>query len=67
MAFERICVVGGCGHVGLPLALAFARAGVEVCAYDINDSAVAGVNAGRMPFDEPQGPEVLAEVLSRGR
>ncbi len=67
MSVSSICVVGGCGHVGLPLALAFARSGVEVCAYDINEAAVAGVNNGVMPFDEPVGPQVLAEVLATGR
>lgn len=67
MSVGRICVVGGCGHVGLPLALAFARAGAQVCSFDIDQNAVDGVNGGRMPFDEPQGPEVLAEVLSAGR
>ena len=32
-----VVVVGGCGHVGLPLAIAFADRGLEVGIYDIND------------------------------
>ena len=67
MLRESVCVVGGCGHVGLPLALAFARAGVRTVSYDINEETVREVNEGRMPFDEPQGPEVLREVLASGR
>ena len=63
----RICVVGGCGHVGLPLAMAFARAGIDVCAFDINEAVVDDVTAGRMPFNEPQGTEILSEVLSTGK
>ena len=35
-----ICVVGGCGHVGLPLAIAFADRGLRVSIYDINEQAV---------------------------
>lgn len=60
------CVVGGCGHVGLPLAMAFARMGIPTASYDINPAAVASVNAGRMPFDEPEAPAILEEILATG-
>ena len=60
-----VCVVGGCGHVGLPLALAFARAGLRVAVHDINAAAVAEVRAGRMPFREEGAPAILAEVIGR--
>ena len=36
MAKTDIVVIGGCGHVGLPLGLAFARAGRKVIAVDID-------------------------------
>ena len=62
----RIVVVGGCGHVGLPLALAFARAGQPTASFDINVEAVDRVNKGEMPFDEPEAPAILMEVLSNG-
>jgi UDP-N-acetyl-D-mannosaminuronic acid dehydrogenase len=45
-----VVVIGGCGHVGLPLALAFADRGARVAIYDLSESAVALVNSGRMPF-----------------
>ena len=48
-----VVVVGGCGHVGLPLAIALADRGAAVLVYDINEAAVDRVNAGRLPFDEP--------------
>jgi UDP-N-acetyl-D-mannosaminuronic acid dehydrogenase len=62
-----VVVVGGCGHVGLPLALAFADRGLSVGVYDIDPAAVAKVTAGEMPFDEPGAAEVLARVQGTGR
>ena len=62
-----VVVVGGCGHVGLPLALAFAERGLSTRAYDINQVAVDTVNSGQLPFDEPGGPAVLVRVLDNGR
>jgi UDP-N-acetyl-D-mannosaminuronic acid dehydrogenase len=61
-----VAIVGGCGHVGLPLALAFAKRGLRVAVYDISQPAVDLVNSGRMPFQEPGAPDVLTDVLKRG-
>jgi UDP-N-acetyl-D-mannosaminuronic acid dehydrogenase len=63
----RIAIVGGCGHVGLPLGLAFASRGLDVVLYDLDDRSVASVNDGVMPFDEPGAPEVLTAVLESGK
>jgi UDP-N-acetyl-D-mannosaminuronic acid dehydrogenase len=63
----RIAIVGGCGHVGLPLGLAFASRGLDVVLYDLDDRSVAAVNDGVMPFDEPGAPEVLTAVLESGK
>jgi UDP-N-acetyl-D-mannosaminuronic acid dehydrogenase len=62
-----VVVIGGCGHVGLPLALAFADRGANVAIYDVSESAVAAVNGGKMPFAEPGADEVLQRVLAAGR
>jgi UDP-N-acetyl-D-mannosaminuronic acid dehydrogenase len=62
-----IAVVGGCGHVGLPLSIAFADRGLRVLAYDTDPAAVDTVRAGKMPFDEPGAPPVLQRVLDAGR
>jgi UDP-N-acetyl-D-mannosaminuronic acid dehydrogenase len=62
-----VIVIGGCGHVGLPLALAFADRGARVGIYDVSETSVATVNAGRMPFAEPGAEEVLHRVLAAGR
>jgi UDP-N-acetyl-D-mannosaminuronic acid dehydrogenase len=62
-----VVVIGGCGHVGLPLALAFADRGARVGIYDVSQAAVDMVSAGQMPFAEPGADEVLHRVLSAGR
>src|SRR5215467_5560641 len=66
--FDRdVVVVGGCGHVGLPLAIAFADRGARVGIYDVSERAVATVNAGQLPFDEPGAAPVLERVASSGQ
>jgi UDP-N-acetyl-D-mannosaminuronic acid dehydrogenase len=60
-----ICVVGGCGHVGLPLAITFADRGLKVSVYDINERAVAAVRSGRMPFLETGAEPKLRQVIGR--
>jgi UDPglucose 6-dehydrogenase len=48
----RISVVG-LGKLGAPLAAVFASKGFQVIGFDVNSSAVAAINAGRAPVDEP--------------
>ncbi len=63
--FEHdVVVIGGCGHVGLPLAIAFAERGATVTIYDISEPAVESVNAGRMPFDEPGAAPLLKRAVA---
>jgi UDP-N-acetyl-D-mannosaminuronic acid dehydrogenase len=62
-----VCVLGGCGRVGLPLGIALASRGLSVVLYDINAAAVEVVNAGRLPFAEEGAAEVLADVVGAGR
>lgn len=59
-------VVGGCGHVGLPLALSLADAGWRVASFDIDDVAVSRVNSGVMPFLEEHAEPVLRQRLASG-
>ncbi len=61
-----VTVLGGCGHVGLPLGLAFADAGLKATLYDTNLAAVDRVRSGKMPHLEPSAPEVLARTLANG-
>jgi UDP-N-acetyl-D-mannosaminuronic acid dehydrogenase len=61
-----LAIVGGCGHVGLPLALAFARKGHPVDLLDTWADRVAMVNRGKMPFQEDGADELLAQCAARG-
>lgn len=61
-----IVVIGGCGHVGLPLGLAFARTGKRVIAFDADQPKVDLVNQGRMPFRDRGADEILSKVLADG-
>ncbi len=60
-------VIGGCGHVGLPLALSFADAGLEVGIYDVDAAKIEQVRSGQMPFMERGADELLTKVLETGR
>ncbi len=62
-----VVVIGGGGHVGLPLAIALASRGLTTTVYDISEAAVKLVNDGQLPFLEPDAPPVLASVLADGR
>jgi UDP-N-acetyl-D-mannosaminuronic acid dehydrogenase len=61
-----VVVVGGCGHVGLPLGLALADRGRSVRAFDINPVAVDLVGSAKMPFDEPGAQELLERGTANG-
>lgn len=61
-----ICVMGGGGHVGLPLSLVFASKGKKVRIFDINRKTIDTVLSGRMPFMEKGAEPLLKEVLSKG-
>jgi UDP-N-acetyl-D-mannosaminuronic acid dehydrogenase len=60
-------IVGGCGHVGLPLGIALADTGRSVVLYDINGISVDIVNSGSMPFREDGAQEALERGLTAGR
>ena len=62
-----VVVVGGCGHVGLPLAIAFASRGTRVGIYDINDAAVKQVMSGELPFREEGAEPLLRTAIDEGR
>jgi len=61
-----IAIIGGCGHVGLPLGLALARAGKRVVAIDVDAKRVAETNAGTMPFRDRGADELLPRVMKAG-
>lgn len=56
---RRIAVLGGCGRVGLPLALAFAARGSDVTLVDVDAAAVARTNRGEMGFRDAGADALL--------
>lgn len=62
-----LCVVGGAGHVGLPLALVFASQGLRVLIYDVNQRALEVIRRGIPPFMERGAESLLKKVLATGR
>ena len=62
-----VVVLGGGGHVGLPLSLTLAKAGLCVGILDTNENTLARIGRGEMPFLENGAEELLAEVLAAGR
>ena len=62
-----LTVVGGGGHVGIPLVLAFAAAGFRVNVHDINRDVLETLQSGRLPFIEHGGEPLLAKALEQNR
>jgi UDP-N-acetyl-D-mannosaminuronic acid dehydrogenase len=59
-----ITVVGGAGHVGIPLVLAFAEAGLTVNINDLNEATLATLRSGKLPFIEHGAAPLLARALA---
>src|SRR5437879_3043038 len=62
-----VVVVGGCGHVGLPLALSLADSGYRVGIDDIDAAKIEQVKSGSVPFLETGAEELLRRLLPTGR
>ena len=62
-----LTIVGGGGHVGIPLVLAFAQAGFRVNVHDLDCAVLETLRAGRLPFIELGGEDLLAAALARGQ
>ena len=61
------CVVlGGGGHVGLPLSLVLGQAGLRVGIYDTDAKTIERIARGEMPFMEQGAEQLLAQLLSAG-
>jgi len=60
-----ICIVGGAGHVGLPLGLAFADKGQRVLLYDLAGPTLETIKEGKLPFIECDAEPTLSRVLNK--
>src|SRR5687767_7719078 len=63
----RVAVVGGCGHIGLPLGLLLCDRGHTVTLVDVNAAAVKAISEGKLPFYEQGAEELLPKCLASGR
>jgi UDP-N-acetyl-D-mannosaminuronic acid dehydrogenase len=62
-----VCVVGGAGRVGLPLALVLADGGLKTLILDINETALKTIAKGAIPFLEEGGQTLLKKVNGTDR
>ncbi len=62
-----VTIVGGAGHVGIPLVLALAEAGLRVNVNDLNRATLDMLRAGQLPFIENGAQEALKRALADGR
>jgi UDP-N-acetyl-D-mannosaminuronic acid dehydrogenase len=60
---QKVVIVGGGGHVGLPLALVLADSGFQAVSLDISKDVVELINSGKMPFAEEGAQALLASTL----
>ncbi len=64
---KKICIIGGCGHVGFPLgvALSFGKnTEGNITLVDINDDVINKINSGCVPFQEAGAEELLKKCLA---
>lgn len=62
---NNISIIGGTGHVGLPLGLAFSKRKFKVELIDINKKNIDRVNRGILPFIEKEGKKLLKQSLKK--
>jgi UDP-N-acetyl-D-mannosaminuronic acid dehydrogenase len=62
-----VVVLGGGGHVGLPLSLTLADAGLRVGIYDTNEATLERIARREMPFLETGADELLKKILATER
>lgn len=61
-----LCIIGGAGHIGLPLGVVFANGGLKTVLLDINKDVLAKIQSGKFPFKEEGGDEALKFALASG-
>lgn len=63
----EIAVIGGAGHVGLPLGILLATSGNAVTLVDQDEVRLKRIADGELPFDEPGGQPLLEEAIAANR
>jgi UDPglucose 6-dehydrogenase len=62
----RLSVIGT-GYLGATHAACMAELGFEVIGYDVDESKIEALRAGRVPFYEPDLPELITKHVESGR
>ena len=62
---KSIAIIGGCGHVGIPLGLALASRGFPTTLIDKNKGAIECLRKGVLPFQEEGAERILAENIGK--
>ena len=60
-----VIVIGGAGHIGLPLSLCIAKEGFPVSIYDLNKEILKKINDGIFPYKEEGGRYLLKKILKK--
>jgi len=60
-----VCIVGGAGHIGAPLAILFASKGLKVLIYDLNQRTMDIIASGKLPFLENGCEPFLKSALEQ--
>ena len=61
-----LVIIGGFGHVGLPLGIVFAHKELKVCLYDVDREKADLLKKGEMPFIEYGAKPLLKKVMENG-
>lgn len=64
---DLIITILGMGYIGLPTAIAFAKAGFTVKGFDVNKKVIETLKAGHIHIVEPSLQEAFEEALKSGR
>ena len=65
MKHKKIAIIGGCGHVGIPLGLAFASKDFDVTLFDKNLTNIEMINRGELPFVEMGADVILQKHIGK--
>ena len=61
----QVAVIGGAGHVGIPLVLCLASSGLRVLIQDLNRTAMDTILCGQLPFVEFNAQPLLDDALAK--
>jgi len=59
--------VVGMGYIGLPTSVTFAKAGFNVCGYDVNQDVINTLKSGKIHIKEPDLQQAFEEAMSSGK